>query len=197
MSAVEIGRVVRLQIQRNSLKAGERPAQYYDPAPIQPVESFLVTANGVTIDDPDGEVLDVHHALHPQTKNRTLTNSVSIGFTSHYARMRARFGLHLHNGIAGENILVETSRDFDLAGVEHGFVIEGTDGRRVPLGMVSIAHPCVEFSRFALDDRQADPRVVSDVLRFLDNGVRGFYALVDSETPLRVEVGDRVNIIQH
>lgn len=196
MTAVEIGRIVRLQVQQSSLKAGEVRARYYDPTPIVSVPSFEATAEGVTIDGPIGPILDVHHAHHPMTKNRTLTNSISIGFMSHYKRMRERFDAHLTDGIAGENILVETDRAFDLADVEHGFVIEGADGRRVSLVSISVAHPCVEFSRFALADGQAAPFVVSEALKFLDNGLRGFYALVDSETPSRVEVGDRVSLIQ-
>jgi hypothetical protein len=196
MTTVEIGRIVRLQVQSSSLKAGEARARYYDPAPLLSVQRFEAAAEGVTVQGPEGVLLDVHHARHPQTKNRTLTNSVSVGFTSHYARMRARFGAHLTDGIAGENILVETVRDLDPGDVERGFLVEGSDGRRVILGSVGVAHPCVEFSRFALEDRQAAPLVVSEVLRFLDNGVRGYYALVDSSSPMRVELGDCVSLIE-
>ena len=141
----------------------------------------------------DGErMIDVHNATHLETKNRNGVNPLSIGFTSHYNLMRERFDQHLVDGIAGENILVEAIDPLGFNQARGGFVVEGDDGRRIELGSVSIAHPCVEFSRFALNDRAAAPLVVSGALGFLDNGVRGFYVSVASSEPLRVEVGDRV-----
>jgi hypothetical protein len=192
MTTTLIGRIIRLQMQRRSLKAGEGRAAYYDPAPILSVDAFSVTTEGVVVDGPDGMLLDVHHAQHPLSKNRALSNSVSIGFTSHYERMRDRFGAHITEGVAGENILVESERMFDLTDLNGGLVIEGDDGRRIPLESLSVAHPCTEFSRFALADRLAEPRAVAGALRFLDDGMRGFYAVVPSDEPLRVRVGDRI-----
>jgi hypothetical protein len=189
---IELGRIVRLQVQTSSLKAGPPKGRYYDPAPIRDVDWLELTTDGaVTIIDGE-RVVDVHNAVHPATKNRDGINPLSIGFTSHYDRMRQRFDDHLVNGIAGENILVETSQSVEFNQAQGGFVIEGEDGRRIDLGTVSIAHPCVEFSRFALNDRAAAPLIVSGALGFLDNGLRGFYASVTSSEPLRVQPGDRV-----
>ena len=189
---IELGRICRLQVQTSSLKAGPPKGRYYDPAPLRQVDQLELTTDGaVTIIDSE-RIIDVHNATHPATKNRDGINPISIGFTSHYDRMRDRFDQHLVNGIAGENILVEANDPLGFDRARGGFVIEGEDGRRIELGSVSIAHPCVEFSRFALNDRAAAPLVVSGALGFLDNGVRGFYVSVASSAPLRVEVGDRV-----
>ena len=95
-------------------------------------------------------------------------------------------------GIAGENILVETERPVDLDEIAAGIVIEGMDGRRIELTSVSVAHPCVEFSRFVMGDPQAPSIAVSETLRFLGDGLRGYYALVEAREPLRIELGDRV-----
>jgi hypothetical protein len=189
---IELGRIVRLQVQTSSLKAGPPKGRYYDPTPIREVDWLELTSDGAVAIIDGERVIDVHNASHPDTKNRDGINPLSIGFTSHYDRMRERFDVHLVNGIAGENILVETSQSVEFNQARAGFVIEGDDGRRIDLGTVSIAHPCVEFSRFALNDRAAAPLIVSGALGFLDNGLRGFYASVASSEPLRVQPGDRV-----
>ena len=189
---IELGRICRLQVQTSSLKAGPPKGKYYDPAPLRQVDWLELTTDGAVATIDSERISDVHNATHPETKNRHGINPLSIGFTSHYNRMRERFDQHLNNGIAGENILVETNDPFGFDRARGGFVIEGDDGRRIELDSVSIAHPCVEFSRFALNDRAAAPLVVSGALGFLDNGLRGFYVSVASSEPLRVEVGDRV-----
>jgi hypothetical protein len=194
MTTVDIGRIVRLQIQRSSLKAGAGRERFYDPGPLVAVASCWVMTAGVFTDTPGGVVLDVHHADHPQSKNRNTTNGISVSFTSHYARMRERFGTHLSDGIAGENILVETTKSWELAALKRGLVVVAADGSEVALTDISIAHPCVEFSRFALHDRAAAPQVVSEALRFLDDGQRGFYARVTSALPQRISLGDRVRV---
>src|SRR6185436_12587044 len=103
-----LGRIVNLQIQRSSLKLGEKPNRWFDPAPLLPVDELALTPNGAIARLPDGgTLLDIHHANHPATRNNG-TNDISVGFTSHYAAMRQRFGPHLPDGIAGENILVES-----------------------------------------------------------------------------------------
>ena len=188
---IDLGRIVRLQLQRDSLKAGPPGGRWYDPAPLLSVDALYVTADGVAL-DPTGAPLDVHHARHPQSKNRRGINGVSVCFTSHYARMRERFGAHVTDGIAGENILVESDRHLTLDDFAGGLLLEGGDGRRLELTRVSVAHPCVEFSRFVLGDRLARPALVSETLKFLDGGLRGFYAAVDGVEPWAVRVGDRL-----
>jgi hypothetical protein len=160
------------------------------------VESLTLCHDGVTAAVDVDQVIDIHNASHPATKNRDGINLISLGFTSHYDRMRERFDNHLVNGIAGENILVATDSPIAFDDVADGFVIEGDDGQRIELVDVSVAHPCVEFSRFALDDLTAPPKVVSEALRFLDNGLRGYYAALRSAQPHSVKPGDRVFAIR-
>ena len=190
-----IGVVVRLQVQRASLKAGQAPRRRYDPAPLHAVPALLVTAAGVSGCDERGEaVADVHHRDHPASKNRG-GNGVSVGFTGHYAAMRARFGAHLDDGLAGENILVETRYSYGEADLANGLVVETADGATVRLERVVVAEPCVEFSRYALrypPDMRTD-RAVTSALTFLGDGMRGYYATYRGE-PARIQLGDRVYV---
>jgi hypothetical protein len=72
LSLRPLGRIVRLQIQLESLKVGEEPSRAYDPLPLQSVESLVLTPHGALLRQPDGsEMLDVHHRGHPRTRNRT------------------------------------------------------------------------------------------------------------------------------
>jgi hypothetical protein len=188
-----IGTVVRLQIQTSSLKVGERP-RHYDPAPLRSLESLEVTPEGVLGQiEPDAPILDVHHARHPRSKNRGGVNGVSIGFTAHYVAMRERFGEHLSDGVAGENVLIATSRhwqEHDLAG---SVILVGESPSPLTLGQIVVAAPCVEFSRYALRfPADARPNAsVTRALQFLDGGMRGFYATVLGE-PVRVALGAQV-----
>jgi hypothetical protein len=191
----EIGSIKQLQIQRASLKQGQRPLRYYDPALLLVVERLRLGPGGVVGIDATGEQLvDMHHAEHPESKNRQGVNSISIGFTSHYRAMRDRFGAHLADGCGGENILVETDRRWAAEELGESLVIQSADGRAITLASVIVAAPCVEFSRFA--HLSADP-LTSDELRstlqFLDGGMRGFYArLEDGQAEAEVREGDRV-----
>ena len=189
-----IGPVVRLQVQTSSLKRGERPQSWYDPGPILSVPSLRLDDGGVTgVDECD--IADVHHRDHPQTKFRG-ENGVSIGFTGHYARMRARFGEHLSDGVAGENILVDAAGRFTETDVMHGVVIVGAGGHTA-LSAVEAATPCVEFSKFCAGyARTQRPDIaIADTLRFLIQGTRGFYVTLEGESgtaPAIVALGDLV-----
>lgn len=194
---VLIGPIVRLQVQLSSLKVGEAPRRRYDPGPIRAVPSLTLDGRGVVaadVGDPTGAVLDIHHPAHPASRNRGGRNGVSVGLTAHYAAMRARFGEHLPDGVAGENILVGTEAmvgEDDLAG---GLVIE-TAGGLVDLTEVVVAAPCVEFGRFVLrfpDELRPDRRV-TEAVRFLDDGRRGYYA-GHAGPPATVRLGDRVHV---
>jgi hypothetical protein len=188
-----IGTIGRLQIQESSLKVGNRPRRY-DPAPIRSVPALSVSAAGVVGLVENGEtIVDVHHHDHPASKNRGGENGISLGFTGHYQAMRQRFGQHLADGIAGENILIEADRQFQVDDLALGVVVEGTDGRRLELRPIIVAAPCVEFSRYALrfPEGARPDGTVTEALRFLDAGMRGFYATYGGE-PAVVEVGARV-----
>jgi hypothetical protein len=107
--------------------------------------------------------------------------------------MRQRFGQHLPDGIAGENILIEVDRQVPIEDLANGVVVEGTAGTRLELRPVIVAAPCVEFSRYALKfaDGARPDATVTEALRFLDGGMRGFYATYTGE-PAVVEIGTRV-----
>lgn len=192
-----IGNIVRLQVQESSLKAGERPHRWYDPSPIRSVPALLVDASGAIGRTADGAaILDVHNRTHPASKNSDGVNDLSVGFTSHYVAMRARFGDHLPDGIAGENILVATDRMFTEAEFAAGIHIETAGGAHIHLEAVIVAKPCVEFSRYVLRlplDVPSD-RAVSDALNFLHKGTRGFYTTYQG-TPVEIAVGARVFLL--
>ena len=191
----EIGTIKQLQIQRSSLKQGQRPRRYYDPAPLLVVARLRLAPGGAIGVGAAGEQwIDVHHAGHPESKNHQGVNGISIGFTSHYRALRDRFGAHLADGCAGENILVETDDRWTAEQLGDALVIECADGRMIVLESVIVAAPCVEFSHFA--HLSADP-LTSDELRstlqYLDGGMRGFYArLADRQPDTEIRAGDRL-----
>lgn len=189
-----IGQIVRLQVQESSLKVGASPRRWYDPAPIRVVPMLTLNENGVVGRAATGDtILDVHNITHPTSRNRAGGNGISVGFTSHYGAMRARFGDHLADGIAGENILIATDRIFTAADCAAGLRIETGDGAAIVLEQVIIAEPCVEFSRYALRYPRDAPsdRAVTDALNFLRKGTRGFYATYRG-APAAIAVGAQV-----
>jgi hypothetical protein len=190
----ELGRVVRLQIQRSSLKTGEKPHRRYDPDPILAVQRVAVTADGV-LGEASAEtwLVDVHHRAHPDTKNPDAQHGVSVGFTSHYAAMRDRFGDRIALGCAGENILVETQARCTLEDLQSGIALYATDGTElVRLGVLDVAHPCRPFTGWALGGI-VETEVLKSHLQFLDGGTRGFYCV--GEGSGIVSVGDRVVLL--
>src|SRR4051812_40755371 len=111
----EIGLIKLVQLQRSSLKQGQRPQRYYDPAPLLVVDRLLLAPPGISAVSVNGEpIIDIHHADHPETKNSQGKNGISFGFTSHYRAMRECYGAHLPDGCAGENILIESDRVWSL-----------------------------------------------------------------------------------
>ena len=162
-----IGTVVRLQVQRSRLKPGPATTRVYDPAPLLEVSELLITPRGVVGDG----VLDVHNADHPDTRNVKLLNGVSVMTVSRYRALRASYGGHLVDGIAGESLLLDTEHLDDLSG---SLVLETEEGRL----QLESAHvpPCVEFTRFVLGRGAGDvgPEVMA-TLAALDHGARGYY----------------------
>lgn len=187
-----LGRVVRLQIQRSKLKLGEKPNRVYDPAQLLAVDELILTPEGALARSAEGGMLvDVHHPSHPETRNLDRTNDLSVGFTAHYAAMRARYGLHLVDGCAGENILVETAGRLTQADIAGGLVIQpASGGQAVRLQVVRHAPPCREFSGYA--SRSSEPEAIKAALQFLDDGLRGFYCALGNPAPVSLRLGDLV-----
>lgn len=193
---VLIGPIVRLQVQVAHLKHGERPLRWYVPDGIAPVAALHLDPGGVVGFDGDHILNDVHHRDHAISRYRG-ENGVSVGFTGHYDTMRAQYGDFLHDGIAGENILVASDTMHAEDEFHGGIVIATADGM-VELTEVQVAPPCVEFGKFCLrypNDRRADAHV-AEAVKFLHEGRRGFYAtwLQPEEQPHspRLTLGDLV-----
>jgi hypothetical protein len=188
-----IGTIKQVQIQRSSLKRGERSQQYYDPSPLLVVSRLLLTKRGAIGITAEGErITDVHHADHPASRYRG-ENGISLGFTTHYERMRTHFGPHLRDGIAGESILIEDDgREVRLDELAEGVAIKDATGDLVLLADVEIAAPCTPFSQFAADKPLSNQQL-KETLQFLHYGRRGFYAtLVAKQQDTEVQAGCRV-----
>ncbi len=181
--------IVRLQVQRSRLKPGPRAARVYDPAPLIEVDALELGPRGAVGQTPDGPVVDVHCADHPDTRNVRLTNGVSVLTQAHYIALRERYGPHLTDGTAGESLLLDGWPDKDAAGTAppNDLLVETAAGGRLLLSGLAPAQPCVEFTRFCLG---TDPDDVSDEMRGalaeLADGARGYYARLDEVGTIRV-----------
>ena len=93
-----------------------------------------------------------------------------------------------------ENIIIAYDGRIFVDELAAGLSIATTDGP-VTIDHVIVAAPCVEFSRYALDfPRDAKPDLsVTETVRFLHHGMRGFYARTGQSATLRV--GDVVSIL--
>lgn len=190
-----IGQIKHVQIQRFGLKLGPKP-QRYDPRPLQIVKALQLTTTGaIGIAEDDTSFIDVHNMQHTQTRNRGGENDLSLNFTSHYKRIHQTYGEHVYEGAAGENILIETAQNYLLEDLGEMLVIQSAQSSDfIYLNRISIATPCLEFSRFVLGDApDLSGQQIKEALQFLNYGTRGFYArLPDLAKPVLVQAGDMV-----
>ena len=185
----KIGSIIQIQIQPASIKVGQ--PERYDPTRLLVVNELLLSQAGVVGVTDDGQhIVDVHNANHPETKSRG-DNGFSIGFTSHYESMRHRFGKHIANACAGENILVQTDTMFSLADLQNGVAILQTrTDEYIFLIDIQPVVPCLPFSNYAAN-RLLAPSEVKETLQFLMHGRRGFLAeLMDKSKTVSVRTGD-------
>ncbi len=187
-------RIVRLQVQRSPAKVGQSPLRCYDPAAIVSVGSIAAGPQGVSGIAEDGEViLDVHHQQHPQSRDRKGVAGILFMSTGDYTALRARYGDHVTDGIAGETMLLDAPSG--LAGQQlPACVTIATSAGPLELHGVRVADPCVEFSRFCLR-QDISPTVddaVKQALKDLDGGARGYRSIASTEGT--VAVGDVVTI---
>lgn len=182
--------IVRLQVQTEPLKRGDKPHRWYDPAPIQQVERLYVDDAGATGELNGTKVLDAHHTAHPRSRNHGRASGLSIGFTSHYRAMRDMFGNHILDGVAGENVLIDVADQVTAARLD-GAALRTSDGAVIPLTEVHVAEPCVEFSRFALGvEPGGTGPSMREPLRQLMGGMRGFYVALAQ--PVTLQPGDQL-----
>jgi hypothetical protein len=195
----EIGNITRIQVQQSPLKGRKPPTKYYDPSPLLEVERLLLSANGIIGITYDGrEVIDVHHVDHPESRNIEGKNSMSFGFTSHYRSIRERFGEHVTDGIAGENILVATETILHREDLGEQLALQNhMTGEYIYLSGILIASPCVEFSQFAANHGMPmPPKALKETLQFLNGGMRGFYAAVEDQIQqFTIQVGDMLFVV--
>ena len=167
-----IGHVVRLQVQRGRLKPGPRGARVYDPSPQLEVPELEVGPPRGRGQAHRQRAVDVHHADHPDTRWAGPQSALSLLPRAAYPHLRAHYGEHLADGVAGESLLVELRGPWP----DGDLLLESSTG---PLALAAVvpATPCVEFARFCLrlpvdvlDDR------VRQALVDLDDGARGYLA---------------------
>ncbi len=191
-----LGRVKLVQLQPSGLIIEKSSGYFYDASRRVEVDRVRITSKGIEATTPEGEhVLDIHHIDHPD-KACDNNDLICIGFTSHYDAMRARFGEHMVDGIAGENIIIEYGEEVWPEDLGQQIVIESTvTEQRTLLDVVCFAAPCDEFSHFAAQSQQERlPAVeLKSTLKFLNNGRRGFLlVLSDGQETATVQPGDRV-----
>lgn len=193
---VLIGKISRLQVARECTKIGNGSDERFAPAgKLVTCSELKIESIGATGFSDSGEsIMDIHHRDHPNSRYRG-ANSICFIFSSHYDRMRERLGDHIADGLAGENILIEQDHIMDLVDVEDGITINGEDGP-ILLSPCRIADPCSPFGKFCLRfpaGKKAD-KSLTECLRFLSHGTRGFYATInhDSPSPVSIHVGDLV-----
>jgi len=189
-----LGIVKLVQIQPNGLIIDTPDGDFYDATRRVEVDRLFITPLGIEAVLPTGEpVLDIHHINHPDKAYKD--DLISIGFTSHYAAMRQRFGEHMQDGTAGENIIIESDREIWLDDLGQQVVIENAEtGKQTLLNILRIATPCNEFSHFAANSQgQRLPAAdLKNTLQFLNKGRRGFLlALADGQENVIVQAGDR------
>lgn len=194
-----LGYVKLTQLQPTGLIINTPSGEFYDPSRRVVVDSLQISPLGIEAITPDGEhVLDIHHIDHPDKKYDN-DDLVCIGFSSHYAAMRARFGEHMVDGVAGENIIIQTEKEIwpEELGQRIGFESSET-GDITFLDVVKFAAPCEEFSHFAAQSqhKRLPAAELKATLQFLGNGRRGYLlVLSDGQEPVIVQPQDRVFVI--
>lgn len=197
MALKRLGKIIHLQIQRDPLKRGTAPNRVYTTGPLLSIESIRLGQTGIIgLTADGGEIIDVHNSQHPRTRNRGNENGLSVNFTGHYQRIRQKFGEHLHDGCAGENILVENAERITLETPTRLAIENSATGDLIYLDNTIVAPPCVEFSTFVWRG-ELPTEEVKPTLQFLDNGMRGYYATL-GEHPYNptIHVGDTIYLIE-
>lgn len=191
-----LGKIKLVQLQPSGLIIETPSGYYYDVTRRVVVNSLLITSKGIEANTPESEhMLDIHHLDHPD-KAYDDDDLICIGFTSHYEAMRDRFGKHMGDGSAGENIIIESDQEVWEEDIGPHLAIENKDtGQMMVLDMVSFAAPCEEFSHYAAQsqDKRLPAEDLKDILKFLNKGRRGFLLVLRvGQEPAMIQPGDSV-----
>ena len=192
----ELGKVKLVQVQPRGLIIETPTGDFYDVSRRVEVEKLIITSLGIEATTASGEhVLDIHHINHPDKKYDD-DDLVSIGFTSHYEAMRERFGEHMVDGAAGENIIIEFDQEVWVDDLGKRIAIENSEtGQKTALDVLSFAAPCDEFSHFVTKSQheRLPASGLKETLQFLNNGRRGFLlVLSEGQETGTVQAGDKV-----
>ncbi|HEY5881755.1 MAG TPA: hypothetical protein VIU11_22790 [Nakamurella sp.] len=187
-------RIVRLQVQNGPVKVGRAPLRSYRPAAIVQVDRIVAGPRGVHgLTAAGGEILDVHHQDHPQTRDPKGRAGILFMGTGDYVALRKRYGDHVVGGIAGETVLLDAPAGLAPLSMPPVATVSTAEGPLV-LRDVREAGPCVEFSRFCL--RQEPSPTVDDAVRQalidLDHGARGYRSVAAGAATIRL--GDLVTL---
>lgn len=192
-----LGRVVRVQVQREPLKVGTVEdgvdMRTYRTEPILTMARLHLTPEGaVGLTDSGSTVVDVHNSTHPKTRF-TGKNPLSFNFTHHYTQIRDRFGAHIADGNAGENILIEADDKTDALYIPTGRIgiQSAATGEILILEGVIPAPPCAPFTYFCAQARVSG-KDMREALQYLDDGRRGYYMHVPAGSQGEVSVGDTI-----
>jgi len=164
----------------------------YDTDALVKADRLRLTADGVFGLLDDAWVVDRHHRHHPDAKHWHATDTLSFGFSSHYDHMWSVFR-ETPPGHAGENVIVEAPEMLMINDVAGGFLIE-TDQGSIEFRSPAILEPCVEFTRFMTDRKDADAGELKPWRDKLRNGVRGYVVGIDGPDPVEIAPGNRVSV---
>ena len=185
---VAIGRVVKLQVQRDRLRRGNE----YSLKHLVEVSALRLTPDGVIGFDGVSWVVDCHHRSHPSAVPYKPERVLSIGFSSHYEHMWRMFE-PIPFGAAGENLIVQTDRLIRLEDVKHGVRIEASTGT-TSIRSAAVAEPCVAFTRLVTGRPDARAADIVQERNCLRRGIRGFVLALDGIDNFDVAPGNRVSI---
>jgi hypothetical protein len=185
---VDVGRVVKLQVQRGLLRRGP----VYGTGNLAEVSVLRLTPDGPIGFDGSSWIVDRHHRAHPASARYDPARALSIGFTSHYEYIWGRFD-PIPLGSAGENLIVETDRLISLPDLEGGIRIHNSEAS-VAIATSAVAEPCVPFTRFATGRHDARADEIVEERNQLRRGIRGFVMAVDGIDNFDISPGARVSV---
>ncbi|MEM9652553.1 MAG: hypothetical protein AAGA65_10675 [Actinomycetota bacterium] len=188
MTHTRLGTIVKCQVSAQGLIQEKR---YIDSDIIDATELHL-SADGVVGWCDGRAVLNHHHRLNPRLRTWKPHRLLSIGFTGHYNAMADRFG-DAPVGCAAENIIVDLDEVVALDDVSRGLQVRTAAGEHIDLEGATVAKPCVPFTKYLLNDQDANDETVAPNRAFLDNGIRGFVmGLANHIEPVTIRPGDEV-----